>query len=218
MSLTLSDSISQIRGFLNEATSLFWTDGEITYWIQEGCRDFSSKSLMVEGTLDITLVAGQILYTSADVAAIATVLEAYTCLYNDGSNNWKGIIKIHPRMLGNEATNAAGDTKYYALHDSSIWIWPAPTAAMVTASAYLRLLYSKTTNDITAVHDEYQHLPLLYAKAMAKYKDQKFSEGNALMTLYMSSTAFERQDKHAREEDTLDMFKIKKAGGQQGAQ
>jgi hypothetical protein len=218
MSLTLLNAIQRVRDILNESVSVFWTDTEITNWIQEGCRDWSTKSLMVEDTVTIPLVANQIDYDSGDVAAIGAMLEPYACFYNDGLNNWKGIIKINPRVIGNEATNTPGDPKMYALHNKTIWVWPPPTSAMVTAGAYLRVLHSKTTDDITLIQDEHQHIPIIYAQAKAKYKDQKFAEGNALMTIYLSSTSFERQDKHAREEDTLDMFKIKPRGGQQGAQ
>jgi hypothetical protein len=218
MAIDITEAILQVRNFLNEPISVFWSDSELEDWIKEGCLDFSCKSLLVEAILTLPLVAGQIVYTSGDVAAIASILEPYACLYNDGLNNWKGIIKMHPRMIGNESVNTAGDPRYYALHHSSIYVWPAPTAAMVAASAYLSILHAKLTDSIVDIHDEYQRIPLLYAKAKAKYKDQKFAEANTLMTLYMSATSFERQDKHGREEDSLDMFKIKAKGGQQGAQ
>lgn len=144
-------------------------------------------------------------------------MEPYACLYNDGLNNWKGIVRVHPRVIGNESANVAGDPRMYCMHNHSVWIWPAPTSAMVTAAAYIYLLHSKTTDDITVLKDEYQHIPIIYAAAKCKYKDQKFSEGNALMTLYMSNANFERQDKYDRGEDSLDMFKIKPKGTPQGA-
>lgn len=217
MAIDITEAVLRVRSFLNEPISVFWSDAELTDWVAEGCLDFSSKSLLIEDSLIIPLVAGQIVYTSADVAAIASLLEPYSCLYNDGLNNWKGIIKMHPRMIGNESVNTPGDPRYYALHHSSIYLWPVPTAAMVAAGAAITILYAKSTEDIADIHDEYQHIPLWYAKAKAKYKDQKFAEANALMTLYMSAASFERQDKHGREEDSLDMFKIKAKGGQQGA-
>jgi hypothetical protein len=114
--------------------------------------------------------------------------------------------------VGNEATNAPGKTKYYALHHRKIYVWPVATAAMAAAGAYIHLLFAKETDDITAVSDEYQHIPLLYAKAKAKYKDQKFAEGNALMSMYVAYSNFERQDKHSREQESLDMFKIQGRG------
>lgn len=218
MSLSLADAITAVRDVLNEPTSVFWSDAEITRWIQEGTRDFSTKSLLVEDTENITLVADQISYSSSDHAFIGDIIEPYACLYNDGSDNYSGIIKIHPRVIGNEATNTAGKTKYYALFNRMIWVWPAPTAAMVAAGATLKLLFAKETDDITAITDEYQHIPILYARAMAKYKDKQFSEGNVYMSAYLNFSGFERQDKHAREADTLDMFKVGARGGQGGAQ
>lgn len=217
MALTLANAVTDIRSFLNEDTEVFWSDTEIENWIKEGCRDFSSKSLMVEASGDITLATGQIAYDSSDEAFIGDVLEPYAALYNDGSDNWKGILKAHPRMIGNEAVNTAGETKYYSLHNRTIYIWPPPTLAMVTAGAYIMLLYAMETDDITAIKDEYQHIPMLYARAMCLYKDKKFAEANAMMALYGTYTNFERQDKHGREQDTLDMFKIKPKGGERGA-
>lgn len=217
MSLTLSQAITGVRNMLNEATSVFWSDTEIQSWIEEGCKDFSSKSLMVESDGDVTLVANQVVYDSSDAAFISTILEPYAALYNDGSDNWKGMLKIQPRMIGNEATNKAGPSKNYALHNKKIYIWPAPTAAMIAAGATIRILYAKQTNDITALTDEYQHIPMLYAKAMCLYKDRRFQEGNSMMSLYSSFVSFERGDKHNREVDSLDMFKVKPKGGQNGA-
>ena len=217
MALTLNQAIAQVRDNLNEDTSVFWSDAEITQWIQEGCRDFSSKSLMVESDGDVDLVANQIVYSSSDAAFIGSILEPYAVLYNDGLDNWKGIIKAHPRMIGNEATNTSGEPRYYSLHRRKIYIWPKPTAAMVAAGAYLRILYAMETDDITEFTDEYQHIPMLYAQARCLYKDRRFSEGNSIMSLYSAFTNFERQDKHGREQDTLDMFKIKPKGGERGA-
>lgn len=217
MALTLANAITDVRNALNEDIEVFWSDTEITNWIKEGCRDFSTKSLMIEDELDITLVAGQIVYSSGDSAEIADIIEPYTCLYNDGSNNWSGILKAHPRMIGNESVNTAGRTRYYSLHNRKIYIWPAPTAAMVAAGATLRILYAKETDDITVFPDEFQHYPILYARAMALYKDRRHQEASSYMALYSASAAFERQDKHGREQDTLDMFKVKPKGGERGA-
>ena len=50
MSLTLAQSITEVRDILNEASAVFWTDSQITKWIQEGTRIFSSKTLLVEDT------------------------------------------------------------------------------------------------------------------------------------------------------------------------
>lgn len=217
MALTLPQAITEVRNCLNEDISVFWSDTEIEGWIKEGCKDFSTKSLMIEDDLDITLVTDQIIYTSSDEAKIASILEPYTALYNDGSDNWNGILKAHPRMIGNESMNKPGRTRYYSLHNKKIYVWPPPSASIVGSGAYIKILYAMETDDITQFTDEYQHFPIWYAKAMALYKDRRHAEGSSYMSLYSASTSFEREDKHNREQDTLDMFKIKPKGGERGA-
>ena len=218
MSLTESDCITQIRGFLNEVTAAFWTDAELTYWLQEGVRDFSSKSLMVEGDSTIDLVATQINYGSGDEAFIANVIEPYAAIYtNTAGTTFTGLMKVHPRKLGNLLKATPGKPAYYAFHNRKVYVWPLANATEVAAGAKVMLLYAAITEDIADITDEYQHIPMLYAKAMAKMKDQKFAEAQALMAQYVMMANFERADKHGREEDTYDMFKIKSGGGEAGA-
>ena len=47
---------------------------------------------------------------------------------------------------------------------------------------------------------------------------QKFAEANSMFGQFYAEIDFERQDKHAREEDSLDMFKTKARGERQGVQ
>lgn len=214
MALTLADAITEVRDSLNEATAVYWSDAQITKWIKEGTRIFSSKTLMVEDTQDIDpLVANQLSYSSSDESWLADVLEIYTAVYNDGSTNYKGLIKIHPRQLGNLATKTSGPTKYYCMHDRKVYLWPLPSATVIAAGAKITFLYAKETDDITAVTDEYQHLPIIYAVAKCKQKDQKGSEAGQLLSQFFQEIAFERSDKHAREVDSLDKFKIPAKGG-----
>lgn len=213
MSLTLADAITQTRYALNEASASFWTDAELTAWIQEAVRSFSSKTLMVEttDTLD-PLVANQLSYTSSDETWIDEMLEIYAAIYNDGSNKHKGLIKVHPRMLGNVATFTSGAPKYYCMHARALYIWPLASAA-VAAAGSIEFLYATETDDITVMTDEFQHLPILYATAKAKQKDRKFGESATLMQQFLQEISFERADKHAREVDSLDKFKVPNRGG-----
>ena len=182
MSLTLAQSITEVRDILNEASAVFWTDSQITKWIQEGTRIFSSKTLLVEDTQTLTtaeLTAAQLVYTSSDESWIGDCLEIYAAIYYDGTSAYKGLIKIHPRQIGNLATSTAGPTKYYCLFDRNIYLWPPPSAT-TAAAAEISFLFAKETDDITAVQDEYQHLPIIYALSKAKKKDQKFAEAATL--------------------------------------
>jgi hypothetical protein len=212
MALSLANAITEIRDLLNEATASYWTDAQITKWIQEGCRIFSSKTLMTEADDSITLVANQLLYTSSDEAWIANCIEPYAAYYDDGSNNFKGLVKVHPRQIGNLALKTAGPPKYYMMHNRSIYIWPLTTAAIVTAGGLVMVLYATETDDITAISDEYQHLPIIYALAKCKQQDLKFGEANTLLTQFYNEVNFERADKHERETDSIDDFRIKARG------
>ena len=198
MSLTLENAITQVRSAINESTASYWSDDEITFWIQEGTRIFSSKTLMVEDTQDIDpLIENQLRYTLSDETWIANIIEPYAALYDDGSNKTKGLIKVHPRQLGNVATFTSGAPKYYALHNRSLYIWPLTTAAIT---------------------DEYKHLPIIYATAKCQLKDQKYAEFITLLQQYYNEVNFERSDKHNRETDSFDMFKTKvQSGGRANA-
>jgi len=213
MSLSLANAITEVRSNLNEATAVFWSDAEITSWIQEGTRVFSSKTLMVEDTQDITLVAGQLKYAVGDEAFIGDMIEPYAAIYFDGTSTYKGLIKIHPRQIGNVALATAGPPKYYTMHDRMVYVFPMTSAAIVAGGGVISMLHAKETDDITALTDEYQHLAVIYATAKAKQKDQKFQEAGILLSQFYQEVAYERNDKHAREVDSLDKFKIPVKGG-----
>jgi hypothetical protein len=220
MALTLINAVEEIRDFVNEDTAAFFTDAEIQRWVQEGCRIFSAKSLLVEDTQDLDpLIASQLSYSSSDETWIGDCLEIYAAIhYNGTTGKYKGLRKEHPRQIGNSANFTAGVPKAYTQHNRRIYITPLTTAARVTAGDKITFLYAKETDDITAIQDEYQHLPIIYACAKCKQKDQKFAEASSLLSQFYQELSFERRDKHGREEDTIDMFKTKKSGGQQGAQ
>lgn len=212
MALTLAEATDEVRDMLNEPNATFWSDAEIQQWIKEGTRVLSSKGLLVEADDDITLVANQLFYTSSDAAWIGDALEAYAAIYDDQSNNYKGLVKITPKQLGNVATFTSGDPKYYCFFNRTFYIWPLTTAAIVTAGGTVRVLYGKETDDITELHDEYQHLPIMYACSKCKQKDQKFAEANAFMTMFYQELNFERADKFERETDGINEMKLSARG------
>lgn len=214
MAHTLATSITEVRNILNEKNAVFWTDTEISDWIKEGTRIFSSKTLMVEDTQDIDpLVANQLSYSSSDETWLGDMIEPYACIYYDGTSRYKGLMKIHPRQIGNLALGTAGPPKYYCMHDRKLYIFPMTSAAVVAAGGKITMLYSKETEDIADITDEYYHLPILYASARAKQKDQKYAEANSLFAQFYQEVNFERQDKHAREVDSLDKFRVPVQGG-----
>jgi len=199
----------------------FWSDDEITSWLQEGTRVFSSKSLLVEsiGTISPMILTTPY-YDSGDETFLGTALEIYAVIYNT-TTYYKGLVKIHPRQIGNLAKQTPSTTsqppKYYCLFNRQLYIFPLAGAAEVSAGT-LDILYAAETDNITDLADEYQHLPITYATAKALQKDQKFGQAGVLMQQFYQEISFERSDKHEREVDTIDDFKIKAtAGAQQNA-
>lgn len=214
MAHTLATSIVEVRNILNEKNAVFWTDTEISDWIKEGTRIFSSKTLMVEDTQIIDpLIEAQLSYSISDETWIGDMIEPYSAISFNGTNKYKGLMKIHPRQIGNLALGTAGPPKYYCMHDRKLYIFPLTSAAVVALGTTITFLYSKETEDITDITDEYYHLPIVYASARAKQKDQKYAEANSLFAQFYQEVNFERQDKHAREVDSLDKFKVPITGG-----
>lgn len=214
MALTLSDAVTRVRSNVNEAIAAYWSDTEIENWIKEGVKSFSSKSLLCE-QIDVIdpMIASTLYYDSGDETWIADVLEIYSVLYFDGTSTYKGLVKVHPRQIGNLATRTAGPSKYYCQHKRNLFVMPMVSATEVAAGATLTVLYAKETDDITELADEYQHIPVLYATAKAYQKDEKWNAAGVLMTQFFQESSFERGDKHSREIDSLDKFKIPVQGG-----
>jgi hypothetical protein len=211
MAITLANAITRVRDNITEATAAFWEDSMIEEWIKEGARIFSTVTLLVEDTEDLTLVQSQLKYTISDHSWIGDCIEIYAGIYDNGSNVYKGLIKAHPRMLGHLDEFDPGPPKYITMHNRQIYIWPLPDS--VVSSNTVSVLYSKESEDITEINDEYQSFIIIYATAKAKERDRKFSEAASLMSQFYTMLNFERQDKHAREVDSLDKFMIP-AGGQ----
>lgn len=209
MSLSLANAITEVRYVLNESTAAFWSDAEITAWIKEGTRIFASKSLLVENTNIVDpMIVSTPYYDSADESFLGSVMEIYSVIYFDGTSTYKGLIKIHPKQIGNVALSTAGPPKYYCLFNRNLYIFPLASAA-VAAAGTLEILCSIETDDITIIQDEYQHLPIIYAIAKAKQKDEKFGDAATLLSQFFQEISFERQDKHNREVDLLEDFRIK---------
>lgn len=207
MALTLANAITRCREILNETTASFWSDTELTAWLQEGTLDVTTRALLLQDKQDITLVANQLSYTSSDEAWIANVLKVYAAYYDDNSNGYRGLVKDHPKMIGHQHRQTAGPPRFYNVFNKRIYIWPLTTAAIVSAGGKVTCLYHKRSNDITDLEDEFQYLPVTFACARAKMKDMKYGEANLLLTQYLNGINFERADKVNRSVDAKDQFK-----------
>jgi hypothetical protein len=208
MALSLANCITEVRYLLNEATAAFWSDAEITLWLNRAANEIGSKGGLFQADDTIAMVTNQLTYTSSDEAFIANVLKIYSVYSDDGSNTYKGLIKAHPRMIGNNDMLVAGNPRYYCFFNKTFYIMPIPSATWNTKN--LMVLYTSRTADVTDLPDEFQWNAITYATAMAKMKDKQFAEAGLLFSDYYNSINFEKDDKVEREPDTLDQYQIPK--------
>jgi len=75
MALTLTDALTHLRSRLDEATASFWSDIELTRWINEGAKDLARRTEALREEVDIAAVAGTQEYTAPDDLIRATGLE-----------------------------------------------------------------------------------------------------------------------------------------------
>ncbi len=52
---TLTTAIAAVRSRLDEATAVYWSDDEITTWINEGCRDLARRTESLRDTASIAV-------------------------------------------------------------------------------------------------------------------------------------------------------------------
>lgn len=198
MAYTAATSITEVRALINESTADFWSDTEITNWIQQGTLDLSSKLLCVKDKDSITLVTNQVSYNSGDEAWIADCLKIDHAYYVPAANEKVGMGRMELHRIGH-TEEMTGAPKYFydwfaeEATGGVINIWPRPTTSENAKT--VDCIYSKRSSDITVLPDQYQHIVFLFAAAKAKLKDRLFQESALLMAEYLNSINFERKDK-----------------------
>ena len=75
MALTLTDALTHLRSRLDEPTSAFWSDAELTRWINEGANDIARRTECLRDEADIAATAGTQDYTAPVDLIRATGLE-----------------------------------------------------------------------------------------------------------------------------------------------
>ena len=195
MSYTLSQAVQEVRYLINDPSeNPFYDDVQIEGWIQQAASDISTKTLCTTDLDTLTLVNGQVAYTSSDSAWVDYLLKIKVAWYNYNTENMRAIQRIEPWHFGNVQYKSSGEPRFFCEDGKRIYIWPIPNAD--TDSTDLTIIYSKLTFDITELREEYQQLTFLFAASMAKAKDRKFEEASLYQQLYLNALNFERQDKY----------------------
>lgn len=167
--MTLGDLLALLReSILNDRTDreagssdYLWTDKTLCTFINEAQRKFAVGSFILrDGTTDaatlVPLVAGQTIYDlhksvvsvmSAQQVGVNSALQrvghSLFSAYRAPSETWvdpQGFIDLQPgQTLAFSTDEALNDINSGSFSSITMRIWPAPSAAMVAASAAIRL-------------------------------------------------------------------------------
>lgn len=182
MAYTLAQLITEVRAVLNESTAAFYTDAQITQWLQQGARDIAMKTRCVEADSTIAVVATTLSYAfPTDAFWIHSILNATTGI---------SLIKIDPYKMGHITDTATAAVPiYWFAFNAKIYLTP-----IASGSVTLTVLYSKTTEAVTDIPNEYRIELINYAASRALIRNQQAIEALALMNIYNNHVQFARRD------------------------
>lgn len=208
MAFTLSQAITEVRALINEDTPGYWSDTQITSWVQQGCLDWSEKSLLLIKEDTVTLVTDQNKYTSSTLSYIDDAIRTLHCEYNNIAMQRISYEQLshNARVLSDETT----PTYFFDHYDGTtftLYIAPYPTATEDgdPVTAY----FACRTDDITEIPYEYQPTVFLFAAHKAKFRERQYQEALIYYQSYINNISFARQDSLMRGVQSLDTFRIK---------
>lgn len=188
---SLSDALKQLRYLLNDTDSSYYNyqDPELENWIKEGCVDVSSKTLCVEA-IDTTSVV--LAVDAREYPQPAGCVKVFACVYT-GETVDRGLQRMHPRMLSHtDNPNEDGPPRFFYHFASKIGVFPKPTASEVGKICHV--YFSKITEDITELPDEYQIAPILYALSQAYLREEDVNQSQAIYNRYAMILNYHRED------------------------
>jgi len=177
--VTLNEMIADVRFRLDEigAGDEFWTDGEITNWLNEASERVAMELEDIEHTYTQDSVALQ-----PDYPLPTDYLRLQQAIYN--GMFLKQISQMELRQygaVGNPTTAQTGTPEYYYMRANNIWLFPAPDTSVTDGLVlwyYGKPLMVEPTEECehnTSLH----YLMPLYACYLGLQKDFDTQEAQA---------------------------------------
>lgn len=184
-----SEMISQAQYDYNETGTGFITSDEWLQWLNDGVVDIALKTLSVQDTESVSLVANTVEYAlSSDFIKVVAVQ------YINASGVRRGLKPGHPERVSNIEDRGEPD-EFYEFADYVGIYPPLSSATTETARVYIaeRPAAIATTGTIPtpAIYD---NLLKTYMLAKAAFKDRRYSAYAGLMNAYNGESAGSRQD------------------------
>jgi hypothetical protein len=224
MAFTLATSITEVRALLNEASTYFWSDTEITNWIKQGCLDWCEKSLGLVREDSIAIVTAQYQYTTSTSNFIDDAIQCVHAEYysnTTGGEYGNAVIQVDTalqrvsltQLRGHNQSTIASDPppRYYydSYDDLTYTFYIGPTPSSTYSTHIIRVLLACRTDDITEIPYEYQQTIFLYAASKAHAKDRQYGDAKLMWQQYINNISFSRVDREMVDiQQTLDKFRI----------
>lgn len=110
--------------------------------------------------------------------------------YETPDTDYKGLSRVHPRLIQHVAHNETGAPIHYYHHHNKIGIWPLPDDTY-TVGTYC----SNVTDDITDLPSELRLLAIPYCLAMARLTEGWKDDFEMFITMYLNSLMPHRADR-----------------------
>ena len=186
-------AIVQVRSIINETTASFWTDTELGNFIKQGVEDITARSLCLQVSDTIALVTAQNEYaTTVGAVSVVDIVKVWGAFYISPDNEYIGLKRIEPSWIADLPFMISGPAKYFYHFADKIGILPLPSAAENTKT--VRIYFSKMSQDIADLPNQYQELAITYAVSMAYKKEHRFTESNAMYGMYLQKVTALKQE------------------------
>lgn len=188
MALTLADALTHLRSRLDEATASFWSDTELTRWINEGAQDLARRTESLRDETDLAVLAGV-----QEVTAPTDLIRATGLEWRPTSTGQHHPMQYRDRHNA-DAVWGSGDTEGSPI----IWTsWGFPPA--------LTLRVFPTPHEAGNLHLYYYRLPALVTTANTSAIIEVPSGWDDLVVEYATMLAF-RKDGNQQWRDSFQHY------------
>ena len=207
MTVLLSAAITQVRDLLNEASAQFWSDAQITEWINEGCADSQRRAEWKEAQATIPVVANTQNYAApSDTIRIHRITFNPTAASQTYTLEFRGMMEMD-QVWGIQQQWPANYPLYYTLWGQpgtatlSIITYPVPSQAGNLNVYYFPDIINQvvTTNPIDAPQGfedmiyDYAMYRALRRDADPRWQEAKKDYEEKLVALSDSSRTYQDQ-------------------------
>lgn len=192
---TSTTARTQVRSLLGEATASFWSDTELDNWIKEAVEDISKRALCIQDTDTFLLVTSQYEYTDLvtnGADGVADIVKVWGAIYLNPDGEYIGLKRIHPMQLSTLDSMIPGVPQFYYHFDDKIGVFPLPTSGENGDS--VKVYFSKQSQSIGDLPNEFMPLTFWYAASMAFKKEHRFAEADKFYTMYLESLKALKQE------------------------